>query len=81
MKLLPFTNFKRGPQRLSFFYNPYNERKELEYMETLKNKLVAIILLILGLVTIPILNESTIFICLLLLATVLFLSEEDMIGD
>ena len=50
-------------------------------METLKNKLVAIVLLILGLVTIPILNESTIFIWLFLLATALFLSEEDMIGD
>ena len=50
-------------------------------METLKNKLVAIILLVLGLVTIPILNESTVFICLLLLATVLLLSKENMIGD
>lgn len=50
-------------------------------METLKNKIVAIILIVLGLVSIPILNESTIFICLLLLATALFLSEENMIGD
>lgn len=81
MKLLPFTNFKRGPQRLSFFYNPYNERKELEYMETLKNKIVAIILLVLGLVSIPILNESTVFVCLFLLATVLLIAKENVIGD
>lgn len=50
-------------------------------METIKNKLVAIVLLILGLVTIPILNDSTIFICLFLLATVLLIAKENVIGD
>lgn len=82
MKLLQFTNFKRRPQRLSFsFYKTYYERKGLEYMETLKNKIVAIILLILGLVSIQMLNESTVFVCLFLLATVLLIAKENVIGD
>lgn len=50
-------------------------------METLKNKLVAIILLVLGLVSIQILNESTVFVCLFLLATVLLIAKENVIGD
>lgn len=66
---------------LFFFYKTYYERKELEYMETLKNKIVAIILLVLGLVSIPILNESTVFVCLFLLATVLLIAKENVIGD
>lgn len=66
---------------LFFFYKTYYERKELEYMETLKNKLVAIILIILGLVSIQILNESTVFVCLFLLATVLLIAKENVIGD
>lgn len=50
-------------------------------METLKNKIVAIILLILGLVSIQILNESTVFVYLFLLATVLLIAKENVIGD